>query len=295
MNSFQKVLKNIITATSITLLICFVAFVIELGIGINSWVHKEHKFTFPWEHSSNKSEVMVTTGGSIQGFTNISTLSVTCETYQLVIENKSSSGKVEVSYCSDKENVTIEQQKHTLCISQKKSFDILSLVKGNSAWGNAGTILISFPKDFYLYEANITTGSGNATIDNLSLEKGIFSTGDGNVQVTNLFAQNADITTGDGNIIFDNVILNDTSVDGGKGTLSFTGRFYNNTNFDIGQGELTLIVYGSRDDYGIKIQKGNGDITIDGENYENVPIEEYGTHQISLKNGTGDCALTFVD
>lgn len=295
MNSFQKVIKNIVTATLITLIICFIAFLIELGIEINSWVHKEHNFTFPWERSSKSTEVTVTTGGSVRGYTNVSALSITCETYHLVIDAKSNSGQVEVSYCSDEENVSIEQQKHTLCISQKKSFDVFSFVKGDGAWGNTGTITVSLPKDFYLNKANITTGSGNSTIENLSLEKGTFSTRDGYVQVTNLFAQNTDITTGDGNVIFDNVIFNNTNVNGGNGSLSFTGRFYNDANFDIGQGELTLIMYGSRDAYGIDIQKGNGDITIDGEDYENVPIEEYGTHHISLKNGIGDCAMTFVD
>lgn len=291
MNTFQKVMKNMITSLLVTMGICGIALVIEIGIFFADWFHTEHNFSalLPW----GKENTQTVTSGSITAYSGIDSISVDCADYDLSIAVDSSIEQIQVSYLSNNGNVSVGTDNGTLIIRQRKSYNLYTLFKNRDVIETPGIIYVQVPKDFSLDSLTLSVEDGDSTLGKLAVKQLDLSTGKGAFVASYTYADNATIHTGDGSTIFENVTFDKATVTGGDGDIGFSGHLYSSGNFHIGDGNLTLLVYASRDYYGLSISKGDGDIFIDGDNYENVPLEESGSHNIFLENQKGNCNLIF--
>ncbi len=291
MNTFQKVMKNVIISLLVTLGICAIALVIEVGIFFADWFHSEHNFgsIFPW----GKDDTQTVTGGSITAYPDIDSISIDCADYDLSISVNSAIDQVQVSYLSNTGNVSVGTDGDTLIIRQRKSYNLYTLFKNRDVIQTPGSIYVQVPKDFSLDSLSLSLGEGDTTLGKLAIKQLELSTGDGEFVASYTYADNASITTEDGDTSFQNVSFDKVTVTGGDGEIGFSGHLYSSGNFHIGDGNLTLLVYAKRDYYGLSLSKGEGDIYIDGDNYENVPLTESGSHNIFIENEKGACNLIF--
>lgn len=291
MNTFQKVMKNMIISFLVTIGICAIALIIEVGIFFADWLHTEHNFgsLFPW----GKEDPQTITGGSITAYSEIDSISVDCADYDLSISVDSAIDQVQVSYLSNTGNVSVGTDGNTLIIRQRKSYNLYTLFKNRDVIQTPGIVYVQVPKDFSLASLSLSLEDGDTTLGKLAIKQFDLSTGDGDLVASYTYADNATIHTGDGSTTFENVSFDKVTITGGDGDIGFSGHLYSSGNFHIGDGNLTLLVYANRDYYGLSISKGDGDIFIDGDNYENVPLEESGSHNILLENQKGNCNLIF--
>lgn len=291
MNTFQKVMKNMIISLLVTLGICAIALVIEAGIFIADWFHAEHNFGSIF--SSEKKDAEVTTAGSITAYSGIDSISVDSENYDLSISVNSNIDQVLVSYLSNTGNVSVGTDGDTLVIRQKKSYNLYTLFKNRDVIQTPGILYVEVPRNFSLDSLSLSLEEGDTTLGKLAIKKLDLSTGEGEFVASYTYADKATIETGEGAATFENVSFDKATITGGDGDIGFSGHLYTSGDFHIGDGNLTLLVYASRDYYGLSLSKGDGDILIDGENYENVPLEESGSHNILLENQKGNCNLIF--
>lgn len=291
MNIFQKVTKNLILSLLVTIGICVIALVIEVGIYFADCFHSEHNFhsLFPW----GKNDEQAVTGGSIRAYSGIDSISVECATYDLFISVDSSIDQIQVSYLSDNGNVSVGTDGDTLMIRQRKSYNLYTLFQNPKVIQTPGILYVQVPKDFSLTTLSLSLGEGDTTLGNLVLQQLTVTTGNGSFVASCTYADNATIYTGNGSTTFENISFNKATVNGGNGNIDFSGHLYSTGAFHIGDGDLMLLVYADRDYYGLSISKGEGDIFIDGNNYENVPLEEVDSHNILLENQKGNCNLIF--
>ena len=107
--------------------------------------------------------------------------------------------------------------------------------------------------------------------------------------------EEAELETGDGICRFEDVQFDQASLQGGVGEVSITGTISTSGDFAVDDGDFTLLLNAPMDYYGIEIDRGDGEITINGENYESVPLESKGVHTIKLENEDGNCNLIFQE
>lgn len=291
MNTFQKVMKNVITSLLVTMGICAIALIIEVGIFFADWIHGDHSLgsIFSW----GKEDSETVTGGSITAYPEIDSISVDCADYDLTISVNSAIDQVQVSYLSNTGNVSVGTDGNTLIIRQRKSYNLYTMFKNRDVIQTPGCIYVQVPRDFSLDSLSLSLGDGDTTLGKLAIKELELSTGEGKFVASYTYADNATIHTGDGDTTFENVSFDKATVTGADGNIGFSGHLYTSGNFHIGDGDLTLLVYAKRDYYGLSISKGDGDICIDGENYENVPLTESGSHNIFVENENGNCNLIF--
>lgn len=291
MNTFQKVMKNVITSLLVTLGICAIALVIEVGIFFADWIHGDRSLGSIFSQEKENSEMV--TGGSITAYPEIDSISVDCADYDLSIFVNSAIDQIQISYLSNTGNVSVGTDGNTLVIRQRKSYNLYTMFKNRNVIQTPGCIYVQVPKDFSLNSLSLSLEDGDTTLGKLSIKELELSTGNGKFVASYTYADNATINTGDGHTAFENISFDKATVTGEDGNISFSGHLYTSGNFHIGDGNLTLLIYAERDYYGLSISKGEGDICIDGENYENVPLTESGSHNIFLENENGNCNLIF--
>ena len=67
------------------------------------------------------------------------------------------------------------------------------------------------------------------------------------------------------------------------------------SDFDLGVGESNITVIGNKDDYKLDIEKGIGNITVDGEGVSNIKGQGNGNNSIEVNGGIGAINLKFPD
>lgn len=291
MNTFQKVIKNIVTAVLVTVAICLLALIIELGISVSQWLHGSHHFSLPW--SSSKEEVAEE--DSVTAYPDVKKLSVSCSTYDLEIRTEPGIDAIQVSYESNDGNVSVGTDKETLVIRQKKSYNIFNWFKNKDKIQSPGTIYVQVPRDYSLDDLELSLGDGDTTIGKIFTRHCSLESSDGAFTSTGTHMEQADFTTGDGTCRFEDVQFDQVSLQGGAGEVSITGTISTSGDFAVDDGDFTLLLNSPMDYYGIDIDRGDGQITINGENYESVPLDSKGVHTIKLENEDGNCNLIFQE
>ena len=291
MNTFQKVIKNIVTSVLVTVAICLLALVIELGVSVSQWLHGSHHFSLPW--SSSKEEVAEE--GSVVAYPDVKKLSISCSTYDLEIRTEPGIDAIQVSYESNDGKISVGTDKETLIIRQKKSYNIFNWFKNKDKIQSPGTIYVQVPRDYSLDDLELSLGDGDTTLGKVYTRHCTLETSDGAFTATGAYMEQAEVATEDGTCRFEEVQLDQISLEGGAGEVSITGTILTSGNFTIDDGDFTLLLNASMDYYGIDIDRGDGQITINGENYESVPLDTKGVHTITLENDDGNCNLIFQE
>lgn len=207
-------------------------------------------------------------------------------------------------------NIAAEKFKYevkgdTLEISYKKGLSFFS-------WTTNAYISITFPQSFVFDNVKIENGAGKMTLEDFELNDLKIENGAGELVIKNLKANGkADINTGAGAVRLDDITCGkldmesgvgemrasgidcgDLDIDNGIGAFNFEGSIHGNVDIDNGVGEVRMTIHGSSADFGMKVDSGIGQVSVNG----NSPVQ-YSSAKYNFKvdTGIGEVRINFTD
>ena len=166
-------------------------------------------------------------------------------------------------------------------------------LNGSNAYENA-VLTIWVPVGTVFDNVNIKTGAGRFTVDSLSAATIGFELGAGDVTISKLIAEkSANIEGGAGRITISNGAIKDLALKMGMGQLNLTAALTGDSELELGVGESNITLLGSKDDYELDIEKGIGNITVDGKNVTDYGSSGNGANEVDIHGGVGAINVRF--
>ncbi len=182
---------------------------------------------------------------------------------------------------SNHKKLTVQDSDGKLRISEEKG-------RGGNYNGVKLTLTIPDAKPFKL--ADISTGAGTVYIEKLRADRLELKFGAGEVTVDRLHAlEEANIQTGAGKVTVKDGEIRNLDLEMGVGELNMATALRGESDIDQGVGEinLTLKVYENADAYTFHVEKGIGEIRIDGKSVKNDSTYGNGSSIVNIEGGIG--------
>ncbi len=268
MTDFQKVVKYIAIAFAIALTVAIVGGIFN-AIGLLGGLFSEDN----------------------EATDDIKTYSITSDINKLKIEINAAD-----LYIKKGDEFSVESNLKKLKVKEKNGTLTLEEKSKNFGSYNGAKLTIFIPTETEFDNVKLITGAGRLTIEKLSAKKLDFVLGAGEVIIENLIAANeADVDGGAGKITISDGVLHNLDLDMGVGQLNLTSVLTGESEFDLGIGESNITVIGNKDDYRLDIEKGIGNITVDGTVVSNIKGQGKGKNTIEISGGIGAINLKYQD
>lgn len=177
---------------------------------------------------------------------------------------------------------------------------------------NNGDIKIKETNKNWLNSNNIKSYVVVYIPENINIEKATIQTGAGKVNIGTLNAKNFELELGAGDVYIENVaITSDCKIDGGvgktelksckisnlkanlgMGKFKFSGTLTGKGKVDSGMGAVNIKLNDNQDDYKFEINKGIGNVTLDGKNVTDG-IYGNGENYLKVDGGIGEIKIDF--
>lgn len=220
------------------------------------------------------------------------------KTYSVSADIKSLEIKINAADFTIKqgESFSVESNLKHLTVEDKNGVLTIKETKKYSKTYTGAVLTLYVPADTVFDRADIITGAGRFTVDQLSARTMKFELGAGEVTIDTLIATTAiDIDGGAGRITISGGALHNLDLDMGVGQLNLTSALIGDSDFDLGIGESNITVIGNKDNYKLDIEKGIGNITIDGTSVSNIKEYGNGNNIIEVSGGIGAINLRFQE
>lgn len=153
-------------------------------------------------------------------------------------------------------------------------------------------LIIYIPSDFIFDGVAIDSGAGTIDIDNLSTKNLDLDLGAGKVTINNLnVLESTSIDGGAGKISILNGSLHNLELDMGVGELDLSAKLSGNSDIDAGVGKLSLNLIGN--DYKIKVDKGIGSASINGNDIKDDTYYGEGSNIVDIDGGVGSIDISY--
>ena len=191
---------------------------------------------------------------------------------------------------------SVESNLKYLSVSEKNGvLKIADEANSNSNYSDA-ILTLYVPGGMVFDDVDIETGAAKMTVDTLSASSIELKLGAGDVRFDSLNASTkVDIKGGAGQITIASGTLNDLSLEMGMGELNLTAAVLGDGDLKFGVGESNVTLVGSKDDYKVDIEKGLGNITVDGKTVTDFGSSGNGQNHIELEGGVGTINLKFQE
>lgn len=264
MRVFTKVMKYLALALAISIIAGIVSSIYYLGDGIaNMFKHEEV--------SDNVSDNVY----ALEFEDGINELNVNVNFSKLVIKSG--------------EKFRVESNNKSVVVNNSNG--ILKVVDGKRLKNNNITIYI--PNNFIFDKVKIDTGVSSVNIDKLSGYDVDLNLGVGNLVIESLTAiDKCDIDTGAGRAVINDADINNLDLDIGAGQFIYNGIMRNKATVDAGVGEVNINLK-NKDSYVIYVEKGIGNITIDGVSVGDGSTYGNGNNRVDISGGIGSIKVNF--
>ena len=220
----------------------------------------------------------------------IKSYTISSEIHSLELQIGAAELRIEEGDCfsvtSNLKNLTVKESQGVLKIKERGTVY-------KSYLGAVMTVYI--PKDALLENVDITTGAGRVTVTQLSAERLHWVLGAGQAEVQNLtVTRSADIHGGTGEITISDGALRDLELEMGIGQLNLCAALTGESELSLGIGESNITVIGDKNDYQLDIEKGLGEMTLDGMSIGNIKEYGNGIHSIEISGGIGAVYISFA-
>ncbi len=151
-------------------------------------------------------------------------------------------------------------------------------------------INIYIPKDTVFEVVEMDAGIGDTKVEELRANTMDIETGVGNVEIDYIEAkQKLDISCGVGNFEIRNSVINNLEFDAGVGHYNITSYLtgYSQIESGVGDGRITLLEF-SENTHKINVEKGVGNIILNGEKMSNNSSFGNGEHYLKIEGGVGN-------
>lgn len=187
---------------------------------------------------------------------------------------------------TNNENITIKRNDNKLVIREKSH---LVLNQKNNA-----DLTVFIPDNINFNAVSINGGAGKIKIEELKSENLFLDLGAGNVTIENLLIERkAEIDGGFGNLTINNGQINNLELDLGVGDLSLTSYLTGEAEINTGVGESNINLLGDAESYSIEVDKGIGDIIIDGVKVNDEYVYGKGLNFLDIDGGIGNIKVNF--
>lgn len=263
MTQLQKIIKYLA-----------LAFAFSLIFGILSLVM--HIFTVIVDSFNN--DVSQGLGGSTI-IKNVSILDIEVSFSNIIFKEGDS-----LKVLTDNKDIKINQSNNKLFITEKKT-----------NWFSKHSdsdLIIYIPTNFVFDEVSVESGAGKIEISTLITRKLDFELGAGQVLVSNLSVlDNASIDGGAGKLSIVDSSIHNLELDMGVGELNLRSELIGTNDIDAGIGKVTLNLLGSS--YKIKVDKGIGSTTINGEEVKDDTNYGNGNNILNINGGVGSISVSY--
>lgn len=193
---------------------------------------------------------------------------------------------------------TLAAETNSKNVTCKVDSGVLTIRESNHNWlrvGQVGKLVLTVPKDFVFDKADLEFGAGTVEIDGLTAGKLDLNLGAGEVIIRSLTVTGtADIEGGAGKLSILGGSLSNLDMDLGVGELVLESKLTGSSEIDFGVGSAKLVLQGSPEDYRIRLDKGLGSATLDGEKMEDKATYGSGPNSIDLDGGVGEIRVDFT-
>lgn len=156
-------------------------------------------------------------------------------------------------------------------------------------------IVLYLPRGFVFDNAKIETGAGEFSLPSFSANRLSLSLGAGKVEIGELNVRDsAKIEGGAGAFSINGGSLRALEFEMGMGDVKMRAEMLGNCelNFGVGKAELTLL--GTPDDYRLDIEKGLGEVKVDGAKYGSSTVLGTGDSSLEIECGIGKVNIDFA-
>lgn len=183
-------------------------------------------------------------------------------------------------------------------ITFRNSNGIIKVKEGKYNWfnnANNSNLVIYLPEN-YLSEVKIDGGAGKINIDKLNAELFDLELGAGDVYIKNLtVTDNAKIEGGAGKVELKYAEVNNLKADLGVGEFNFNGKLTGRSKIDSGVGAINIDLTDSLDNYLVEVDKGIGNVTINGEKALTSKVYGNGDNYLDIDGGVGEIKINFME
>lgn len=191
------------------------------------------------------------------------------------------------------ENFTVEKENYRGKVDIKTVGSTLKIIEKHNFFGNhhSGTLIIRIPEEIELSSLDIDLGAGTLTMEDIVADDFDLEHGAGTINIDKCNFSKTDIDGGVGKMTIKNSTIKDLDLDSGVGEINIEGRLFGRSKIDGGVGAINLNLLGSKEDYTIKIDKGLGAVTVDGEAISG--LIGTGVNRIDIDSGVGAVKINF--
>ena len=163
--------------------------------------------------------------------------------------------------------VSVKERSNTLKINDNNNKGFLSVSD------TEGFVEIMIPEGAVLREIDLDLGAGETLLSAIC-------------------ADEVDIDGGAGEVLFTRCEISKLDLDMGVGALDFRGRITGKADISLGVGKTDITLLGGKDKYRIVLEKGIGEIKVDGETVGNTKLGE-GECTVDIDGGVGEINIKF--
>jgi len=280
MTSAQKVIKYISIAFAIFLIVTIISAILGGFFAIAGVIGLKKDIK---ELKDNKDDKEISTIANIENI-DIKSLDV-----ELAYTSLSIKSGEEFKIDTNNDNVIYKQDNGNLKIKDESK---------SKRWFWATTnnyeLILYIPENYEFDKVKITTGAGELYIENLNVDTLDFALGAGKMKIDNLnVADECNIEGGAGELNILSGTINDLDLDMGVGETNITASLIGNNEINAGVGSLNIKLLNNKENYKIKVDKGMGNVEIDGQNYTSGQTVGDGDNKVDIDGGIGNIKVDF--
>lgn len=273
MTAFQKVIKYLAIALAIYLIIMIVGIVFSIFaviIGLEKW-----------ENISNQ-EIVEHNSVDIS---NVKNMDIKLGICKLEIK-QGEQLKIETSDVTDKFKCNVKND--TLKIEDDK-------MNANIFKNKIPQVTIYIPENYEFNEIDLELGINNSNIYELNGKDINIEVGVGKAKIYNLNGKKVEINGGAGETIIDNFSIERLELESGIGSMIINGKILDDSEITSGIGRLEVNLVGEKDDYELILQRGIGNLELNGEKVKENDKIGSGSIKIRVEAGIGETEINFVN
>lgn len=154
---------------------------------------------------------------------------------------------------------------------------------------------VIYPSGTVFENVDINSGAGRFEIHSLTCASFDLDLGAGETVIDSLtVSEQADIDGGAGALTFLNADICAIDLDMGVGALDFDGILRGRSDVSLGVGEAIFTLRGNKEGYTLDLEKGMGEITVDGSKVGNSKIGA-GSDLVKIEGGVGSIKIDFAN
>lgn len=187
------------------------------------------------------------------------------------------------------DRIYIESNLKNLTVKEK---DSVVTARENTKYNYKATkafLTLYVPEDYAFESVEIEAGAGKIIVNSLSCRELSLFLGAGDFDAHELtVTDKCHIQGGVGEISVNSGSISDLEMEMGVGDLKLDAFLLGDCDLSFGVGNADILLFGTKEDYRIKVEKGLGSITLDGEKLSDDTTVGSGTAIISVEGGIGN-------